>query len=277
MLYTNLFIGACAVAMFYHSRLIMELHTPAFTTASFIFFATVSAYSMLKIRPFLRKNQTTASDYALWLAQNQVLAYTILACTSIIAGLLVFNLSIMQITLVTLAAFITLVYSIPFIGTFSLRGLGFLKTFFVAIVWILITTMLSFDVNIDSMSNKMILLILTNLVFILPLCIAFEIKDMDDDAAAGILTIPMYLGIGKTKKLAIAIPICYIAVSLIIFAYNGAEAHTEAAQAIASILPSIASIVVLQRLNKGSSFYYYYVLIDGLMLLQFLCTFIAYS
>ncbi|MBK8657624.1 MAG: hypothetical protein IPN22_01770 [Bacteroidetes bacterium] len=55
MVYTNLFIGASAVAMFYHSRIILELYTPAFTTASFIFFATVSAYSMLKIRPFLRK------------------------------------------------------------------------------------------------------------------------------------------------------------------------------------------------------------------------------
>ena len=277
MVYTNLFIGACAVAMFYHSRIIMGLHAPAFTTTAFIFFSTVSAYSILKIRPFLSKTHTAASDYTLWLAKNKVSAYTVLASASIIAGLLAFTLSAIQLALVILAGFITLVYSIPFIGNFSLRGLGILKTFFVAVVWIIMTTIISFDANIHDLGDKMISVMLSNLFFILPLCIAFEIKDMDDDEAAGLLTIPMYLGIGKTKMLAIAIPICYIAASFIIFVYNGAGAPTEPAQTITTMLPSIASVVVLQQLNKESSSYYFQVLIDGLMLLQFLCTFIAYS
>jgi 4-hydroxybenzoate polyprenyltransferase len=205
-----------------------------------------------------------------------VLAYTILISAGIISGILFFFLNVNQIVIVLLAGAITGLYSIPFIGKFSIRSLGLVKTLFVAIVWVLITTVLPLYASITDLNLNSFSLLITNFLFILPLCIVFEIKDIEDDKRAGLITLPMYFGILKTKYIALTIPISYAAFSILTYFSNGDIEYNEPAKKIANLIPFIASAFIINAVDEKRSSLFYYAVIDGLMLLQFLCTFIVY-
>ncbi len=276
-LLSNIYVGLCALAMLYHTTLASGLNSPTANVTIFVFCSTVFIYSFLKIRPLIRRDQLSSySIYDNWLRSHKVLAYTILISAGIISGILFFLLNINQIVIVLLAGAITGLYSIPLIGKFSIRSLGLVKTLFVAIVWVLITTVLPLQARLTDLNLNSFSLLITNFIFILPLCIVFEIKDMEDDKRAGLITLPMYFGILKTKYIALAIPISYTAFSILSYVSNKFIEYNEPAKNIANLIPFIASAFIINAVDEKRGSLFYYSVIDGLMLLQFLCSFIAY-
>ena len=171
-------------------------------------------------------------------------------------------------------ALISIGYSIPFIKTDGkrkqFRDISFIKIFLIALVWTTTTVALPL-VNYGSFrllfSFEGQAALITRMIFILAITIPFDIRDMNIDAARNIRTIPVLLGINKSKQLAISMIALFTGLTVLRY-FLGSILNVS--ETFALILSAIVSACLIRKSSPAKHDYFYSFLMEGTMLLQYL-------
>ncbi|MES2621130.1 MAG: UbiA family prenyltransferase [Bacteroidota bacterium] len=266
IIYSNIFIGICAVALTLTNQVTVEGDFHFNKGLGFVFFSTVFTYCFLKFRKTGGAVENTTHHN--WAEEHQqlsrnILVISLLATVFYFAGLE----GRVQFVVALLAAFTALYgfVNIPFTNPKrKLRDFGLLKTVFVAIVWSVTTVVVPLGDSFVE-TDVMIFLLLRRFLFILALTIPFEIKDMVGDREHNLKTIPYLIGVSNTKLLAQGILLLLALIIIMQHLFFGLSIGYMLALDISLLL----TIFCIQPVDEETSDWWFYVVLDGMMVLQF--------
>lgn len=261
LVYSNLFIAACAVLMIWQTCRLLLHASPGIDFTGFAFCATVCSYSF---HWWLTPDMESPSERLHWLKKNRTV-HLVLGIAGL-AGAAGFGFLLRDHwPWLLLAAFITFLYSAPKIPHpwFTLlRRVALGKTIFLAFVWMYVTTLLPLQVSGQPWRGDFFLFAASRFFLIYAICILFDYRDREYDRSIGIRSLVTWLN----EKGILALFI----LSLLAFAgFTAAMSLYGYSITIIGILlaPGIV-IAALYRPATGKwagSDRIYYLLLDGLM------------
>ena len=278
IIYGNVFIAFCAAMSTYATGLLINSAYTTFASqdSSFIIHhlslpifvgaATFFLYNLHKpVTYFLKKQFIENQRFTRTKAFREPLS--ILSILAVIYCIYYFfQLKIMSQCVLILMAFLSLGYVLPILGNRQrLRDIPYLKIFLIAIVWSVITVGLPFlELNNNTSTSQLLRLCVERSCFIFALCMPFDIRDMDWDSRTNVKTIPLSIGVEKAKILAILALI----VSIFMHYLGNDTIRTHPIHDFKIIIVYTITTFVILKTHKNRSDYFFYVGVDGLILLQ---------
>lgn len=275
----NYFYGICAVALVIETNSRFYYTLDAYSFLFLIFFIPVFYYN----KSFLignRKTRLEADERSIYLKDNIQKTNEIkqfLNILAILSGILLLknnylNLLNIQISTILLLIFFLLIAIFYYgIKDKNLRQIGWLKPFIIGFVWSAFVSILPaiyYTISQDFyfiITPKIVLLFIENFIFISILSIIFDFKDYKNDAYYTLNTYIVFLGLKRTIYY-ILLPLTFIYTGFILF-----ESGLHYA-IIWRLLPIIALLFLINKLiTKRQNIWFYYIFIDGLMLLKAVC------
>ncbi len=272
ILYSNFFIGLCALALVLTNQLTVAGEIHFNHTYWFVFFSTMFTYSFLKFR---RTGEVVNdTSHRTWAQENLQLSKNILVITLVATVSFFFMLNRHQQIIVGVLAVVTLFYGfvdIPFLKPIrKLRDFGLLKTFFVALVWSVTTVVVPLSSTFVE-TDMLVFLLLRRFLFVMALTIVFEIKDLKSDEEYNLKTIPMRLGISNTKLLSQGILFLLLLINCVQYFFFDVSLMNM----LAVNLSLLVSIFCIQPVDEETGDWWYYFVLDGMMILQFVFVYAA--
>lgn len=266
MLYSNLWIAVCALAMALQTRWLLSGSMVFSDLEWFILCSTLSLYAVHRLTGMVKlKAFTDKGRYAVISRFKYHIAFYAVVCA--IAGAWFFFRLDWEIEVhLAMTALISLGYVLPVLGTGKrLRDVHYLKIFLIAITWAWVTVVIpALAMNVD-WSSSLILLGVERALFIFAITLPFDIRDFHIDVHTGVKTIPGFIGMGATKRLAIG---CLLITFLLASVNPG---HVYTIKALAGLLVSILMTMgVVWKADKVRHDYFYTGIVDGTMIIQFL-------
>ena len=164
------------------------------------------------------------------------------------------------------AAFITFLYSAPKLPQTifkELKKVAIGKTLYLAIVWTYVTTFLPLIVADAAIDNKAILLIISRFGLIYSICILFDYRDREDDKKNAIRSMITYFdekGIDRLFWLSLIISgLATLGLHFLKFSW---------AAIFVLMVPIFLTAALFSYSKKNFSDYFYYFVLDGLMMLS---------
>ncbi len=272
LLYSNIFIGVCAVALTFTNQLTVEGEIKFDNSCWFVFFATIFTYSYLKFRN--AETIAPSTGHGKWAAENSQLSKNILLLSLLASAGFFWLLNTNTKIIVLILAAVTALYGfveLPFLKTKKkLRDFGLLKTVFVAIVWSVTTVIVPLE-NSFVEPSMLVFLLLRRFLFVLALTLVFEIKDMKGDEVHGLKTLPLLFGVANTKLIAQLTLFALLLINLVQYFFF----DISLTNMLAVNLSLLVSIFCIHPLKEETSELWYYFVLDGMMILQFVFVFVA--
>lgn len=272
ILFSNLFIAICAVAQALVTYQLLGAKPDRYILAV-IFFGTLSVYnfSMLVANP----KTLAASPFMSmrWAAEHHRMMISItLISTLCIIPLGLLYLSIEAQVILTFTAIIGVGYSIPFLTIaehkIGLRNIPGIRIFLVAIVWCISCVLLPVvelekNYAISISAGETLLLSAKRFLFVIAITIPFDIRDLAQDKQHPLKTIPVLKGEKKAYLFALILLLSYL---LLMLLFN--KGFDLAIIALAASLFLTAWLII--NASRKRNEYYYFLFLDGTMLLQYL-------
>jgi len=265
---SNLFIALSAALATFSAQVLLQQEQGLHPYLFIIFFATFFDYNLHRLYTLHFASEALKGERHAWLLKNKMLFYLLMACASLGFLISIFYAKTEVLIALIPFAFITIFYSIPFIRwnnkLIRLRDLPYLKIFFIAINWTMITVILPLVQYGPTISTIEIAGIVTaRFFFILALCIPFDIRDIEIDKRAGLKTIPNNIGEENSYRLAYMSLLISALIGLIHY-LNSATPYFALSIGISAIISAIAIYNANKRLNN----LYLYGVIDGQIIVQ---------
>ena len=168
-----------------------------------------------------------------------------------------------------LAVFLTFLYSAPKMPfTFSrfLKRVAIGKTLFLTFVWTYVTTVLPIILGATGFHYEQLLFCLHRFFLIYAICIMFDLRDRESDIAEGIRSLITYFKVENVLRL--------FYITLILFAISTLFLPLPSILIGILLIPGLITAMVYRPNLNAQSDYYFYVLLDGLMMLSGLITLI---
>jgi 4-hydroxybenzoate polyprenyltransferase len=271
ILYSNLFIGLCAVALIFTNQLTIGTEIRFDASCAFVFFATVFTYSYLKFR---NTGYDASTPHRNWAFTHNQLSRNVMVLALFGTAAFFLKLNFDAMLIGAMLALVTAFYAfvdIPFLKpAMRLRDFAMLKVFFVALVWSVSTVLIPF-VDESTDLTIIIFLLLRRFLFIAALTLVFEIYDMAGDHAHELKTFALRFGVSNTKLASQLMLLLLFVINLVQYFFFEAELNNMLA--INSSL--LLSIICVSLINADTKAYWYYLVIDGMMLLQFAFVYVA--
>jgi 4-hydroxybenzoate polyprenyltransferase len=263
----SLFVALCAVALCFQTVQILHINI-SYWFYAFVFCATLCSYNFYylvsgyvfggrKIENLLTKQLT------------QVLFFCAAFAGTAISF---FNLQFVGYSML-IAGALTFVYTIPLLPIKQLKVLqtvGFTKTLLLAFSWAYITVFLPYTQNCLFNVVAMKLLFCVRFVYLLLLCIIFDDRDIEVDKIKGLHSLATMVTPKTLQKIMLSLFVLYFLL-VIVFGW-----HTKnILQPLMLSVAGIAAAAVYQLSKNKRSYLFYYFVVDGLMLLTALLTFIV--
>ena len=273
LLFTNIFVALVAVAqtlVFYH----LVQVKPSFLVLAFLFAATLFIYnfSILIYKP--KNHQESSYKRVRWIFRNYKLNVAITITAFICLWPMFFLLATPTKILVVFLAFLSFGYAFPIFSVegrkIGLRNITGLKLFLIAIVWALSVTFLPYlELNraqFSNLSNTSVSIItMQRFLFFAAITIPFDVRDIFQDKAFAIKTIPVLFG----EKKAYLISQMMLAGSFLILLFQfQTSGFTTDFFATAGIILLAAWLIFKSKWEKNE--YYYFLYLDGVLILQYL-------
>ncbi|HEY0055917.1 MAG TPA: hypothetical protein VGB63_11210 [Pedobacter sp.] len=275
LLFSNVFIGLCAVAQAKVTYYLLGVECDKHVLG-ILFFATISLYnfSMLISRPAEPKKSPFRR--VRWIDNHHRLMITltlIAILSSMMAALFLSTAS--QILLLFLGV-ISVCYNLPLFTVgdqkFGLRNVPGLKLFLIALIWSLSCVLLPIvelgnTQQIVIPPNDTILLIAKRFLFIAAITVPFDIRDLFQDRSNELKTIPVILGERKSYMICQGFLLVYL---IFLFLFT-AQFNSDFFALTLTIL--LTGWLIFKSEWKRNE-YYYFLYLDGTMILQFVLIFI---
>jgi 4-hydroxybenzoate polyprenyltransferase len=271
ILYTSLFAVLCAVGLCMATEKLLSGSVPRFFTALHGFVAA-NTLCIYNLHYFIKKIPAGVSDRADWSVKRRWVHPLLIVLGCMLSGYCLFFLPIKVIGVSVALGLLSLGYSLPvlpFPQKRRLKDWGILKLILLSLVWTCVTVLMPmfyYNKNFEAYEVEFLL----RFVFMLPLCIAFDIRDMETDKVNSIYTIPNAIGVRNSYRL---MDICLVMLlGLIVWQYFRYP--------IVGRLVSGVAIVTLTKFmlyfsRKVSTDIFYLLCVDGMMLLYALFILLA--
>lgn len=266
LFFGNAFIALCALCQFWSTCLLLQLPLPVHLSA-LVFTATFLLYNFDSVLPYKMQQHVTFSRRRAWVQTHRTQIIILMILASVLALYLFFRTYYhFNILLFGHLVVLSLLYSLPVVplrGRFvPLRDIPLLKIFLIAYVWTSVTVWLPLAiVNQNIAATTIWLLFSQRFTFVLTITIIFDIRDVERDKVTRTVTLPGTIGVKRAK---------YIAwLSLGLFCMLVALSPQESSR-IALWFSALAAVWVVWRTHPAKSEYFFVVVADGLMFLQFL-------
>lgn len=269
ILFGNWFVSLCAATMVVQTYILTG--TPlSIPYVVFVFCSTLFLYNFQRVTLSPLYIKTTEHSRHEWILNNRNTISYIYKIALIIALASAYFISRKLLFTSAILGIISILYFIPGI---QLRKLPGVKALVVAIVWAIVS------VYVPTMSERFLIdnsttsyMLVERTLFILSLCIVFNIRDIAHDRLSGVQTLPTLAGVKISKAVAVVSLLVSGIFSVIIYwqgAYTG--------KSLAAMLTSLTiTILLVLKCSEKSSEYYYLFGIDGMMLLQTLLIYFSY-
>jgi len=267
-IFSSLYIGICAVIMVWQVNDLFNLsyNQPGFLL--FVFSLTICSYNFHWL---LTKESTQASVRLQWTMQHRSMHIVLIISSAIVAGYsgLLF---LPWWPWFGLAAFLTFLYSAPKLPiklSYLLRKIAIGKTLFLTFVWTYVTTVLPIILGATGFHYEQLLFCLGRFFLIYGICILFDLRDREHDKAEGIRSLITFLSESSVLKL------FYVTMGL--FIISTVLLPVTLSTKIVLLLPGIITLTLYRPNLEKQSDYYFYVLLDGLMMLSGLITLLRHE
>lgn len=272
LLFSNLFIAICAVAQGLVTYHLLNAR-PDWYILAILFFGTIGVYnfSMLLSKPKNPENAQFARVRWIFSHHRLIISITLISVLCLIPLGLIY-LSIEGKLLMIFTALLALCYNIPFLTLnnqkIGLRNIPGIKLFLIALVWSISCVLLpvveleqNHQINISTAET--LLLVAKRFMFIAAITIPFDIRDLFQDKLYALKTIPVMLGERKAMIFCQILLIGYLALLLLF-------SQSINADIIALTITLILTGWLIFKSNLKKNEYYYFLYLDGTMLLQYL-------
>lgn len=259
-IYSNLLISIAAFAFTLQTALHFDY---SYNAAAFFSLTNfVSTFILYNLQRLYQSTKTHASERLNWYNRHRRLLFTLmLILLTLYYRVFTLNYQAFSAGLLIYlpVAAISVFYFLP---PFALRRLPFFKIFIIALVWI------CSGVVIPLFYQELVFLpghytwesstyILAQFLFIAAICIPFDIRDAENDKQLGIQTLVVTQGLSKAKRIGVLLLLAYMSLA------------QNSTQLLIYFLTGFPAIVLMLYSATHRHRYYYSVLVDGLIVWQF--------
>lgn len=263
LLYTSVFASLCAVALCLATeRLILGYIPPPGSALHLFIFG--SAMVVYNVHHLVRKPAGSADTRSAWLQVNNRRNALMAWLGLLLSGAMSFYLPARVLLFCALLSVCSFAYSVPllpFARKRRLKDFGWIKIWILSGVWTAVTAVLPMICWQQQMADFPVEIAL-RFVLMFILCLAFDIRDVQEDQEAGIFTLPAKIGLAATYRLIDIMILVFIGLCLLQYIRYGALVRFSGS-VIAALLARIA--IRYARRHPGNKVYLLYV--DGVMLL----------
>lgn len=262
VLYTSLFAACCAVGLCMATEKIILGHTPQFWNTLHLFVAanTIIIYN---IHYFIKNIPLGVSDRADWSRKHQWIHPLLILIGCMVSGICLFYLNWSVIAVSFGLGILSLGYSLPilpFKQKKRLKDWGILKLILLSLVWASVTVLMPVFYWKKQFINYDIEFLL-RFFFMLPLCAAFDIRDMETDKDQKIFTLPNAIGLKNTYRL-----IDFFLLAFGILAIWQYSRYPIGWRLVSGIIILLLTKIVILVSKKSQSDLFYLLFVDGMML-----------
>lgn len=265
---SNIYISLAAVALTMATQIQLGMKPQLHPYLFLIFFATLCEYNVHRFVTVLTKKAALESDKHKWV-KDHLIGFYVLVFLSV-AGFIITVFSAKRDVLLGLApiALITLFYSIPVYGNkrtiFRLRGIPYLKIFMISFTWSAATILLPVIQSGQHFPLYHIaLMMIERFIFVFAITIPFDTRDMEDDKAVGLKTLPLLLGEKRSMALSYISVLAFTAICVFHYSYL-----KEPFIVMALVLSALITFFFLKWDHAKKLQLYHYAILDGTLLLQ---------
>lgn len=279
--YGNYFYGFCIVALMLEAAIQLKILTNSSLIYLMAFFATVLFYNYPYARNYTSPSNNPRTQWHIHNHSLIVRSQVLLTC--ILAGLVIWfiylyshelkNVQILQWLLFLIFPVIgAMYYGLNFFSSkYNLRKIGWLKPFIIGFVWagvaniypeLYFDLLYSQDYSFSLLGN---LLFLKNLMFISFLAIMFDIKDYVSDSKYQINTLVVKIGLRKTIFY-VLLP--FTILGLLTFLTYALTHQFSLLKMSLIMIPFFLLLAAARSFRKRKSLMYFFVVIDGLMIVK---------
>lgn len=261
LLFTSIYIALCCVVMIYQSYLLFDIPV----NWSFLLFALSGTLCSYNFHWYLTPSLYGLSGKAAWSVQKKRAHAALFVLGAI--GAAYFGVQLLHYWEWLIAtAFITFLYSAPKIPHKSFRWLKNIaigKTIFLAYSWTHVTAFLPIELSGFTWTNAQYLFVINRFFLIYPICILFDLRDKEEDKREGIRS--MITEFDKRGVVVIFWGSMLVFLATTIGLYlTGMSIPVLGALAT----PGVLLAALYGYSQKTLSDYYYYFVLDGLMMLS---------
>lgn len=264
----SIFIAFSAAALSLQTLQLLMLPHNNYLLA-FIFFAALGGYNAYWILSSFSFNRSTPL-----IAFLQKRASSFIVLFSAVIGMIYcfVRLNLVMYNL-AIAVVLLLLYSFPVMPVKHVRIMkitGFFKTIILAAAWTIMTILVPMQIPLFAMSNAAILVFINRFLFMLMLCTIFDKRDITVDKIRGLQSIVTEIRPQLLHYVFGLMLVIYLSISYLLKDYKVSDFQIGAL-----IASGIACLLVYTKSKKKQGYFFYYFLVDGLMFLSPLLTWLA--
>jgi hypothetical protein len=263
----SIFIAICAVALCFQTAILLHIDLTVYLYA-FIFFSTICSYNFYWL---LSAYFFSVKPLPLFFKQyyTNIIVFTVGGIGMLVSIQYIANL----LPVISLGMVFTLLYAIPLLPfkVFRIaRKAGLLKTFLLAFTWSFVTVYIPYKQTPAGNFITLVMLFNNRFLFMLMLCIIFDARDTRVDKIRGLQSLTTMIKPATVQYIMIAIFTAYIINGIVLRAY-----YDNPVQIIALLVTGVITAVVYFFSLQKQGYFFYYFLVDGLMLFSALATYVA--
>lgn len=261
--FSNLFLAFVVFASTLQAGFVFSEVTSSSIAFSIINF--VSAFFLYNLQRIYQSTQPTIDTRLLWYRKNKKWIFTIALLLVLVFSNVIMEIMVQYYQGMIVYGFCGLVSLFYFLPPFQFRKVKYIKQFAIACIWVVVCTVIPFMysentyVGLNNLTRDKWLYIMSQFCFISALCIPFDIRDMVKDKNERTMSLPIVLGIKKSKTIAIVLIVFYFILTF--FAL-------ERSLIVIRLLIGLLSIILIYYANEKRYRYYFIFLTDGVILLQ---------
>lgn len=266
LLFSSLFIAACAVSLCMETSLLMGVSFNSISFYCFVFGATLVQYNLHYL---VKTAAVSGSERLAWSLRHKQVHLALLGAGISLIVFSFFHFHLTHFLILAVFGGITMLYSLPLLpGKRRIKDYGLLKIITLALLWTLVTVW--FPVN-NAIADRVLFffIFIKRFVFMFVLCLLFDIRDMEIDSKEKIYTVAVILGKKRAYLLSFGFLALFMLLSVAQYAYL-----PQLPFLAAMLLSALATAVVVQCTKKSNSDFIYLAGIDGMMLLQALLVYL---
>lgn len=262
----SIFISICAAALCYQTEILLDINTSPLVYLM-VFSFTLAGYNLY----WLLTDYTLQFNSGVRFLKKNIAKILLVVISSVLAAYSLLNLLYLWPVLL-IGMVLTALYSVPlwpFNWAKKRRHLGFLKTSLLAFTWSFITVAIPVYGSAYIVADTLWLLI-ARFFFMLMLCAIFDSRDSKVDLLNNLHSLATDV---SPKALRVIMLVVFV-----LFIFAGIQLRLligKPEQLAAFIFTGIIALWVYRLSLKPRGYIFYYFVVDGLMLLSGVLTFVA--
>ena len=262
ILFSSIFIAACAVSFCIETNILLNVPLNSFSFYCFVFGATLVQYNL---HYSMKKVAVKNSERLSWTLRNKNLHFVLLITGCLLIFYSFFSFHLQHFLILGVLGCIAVLYSFPFLPFGKkkrIKDYGYIKIITLSLLWTLVTVWLPVS-NLSVNPYLFAFVFVKRFVFMFILCLLFDIRDIEIDDKENIKTLAVMLGKKKSYALSYYLLVLFVGLSVIQFFF-----YPQMVFLLAMLVSSVITWVIIELTKKTNSDFIYLAGVDGMMLAQ---------